>query len=82
MEENGTQVKATETESTEKIRALERSVAVKRDTLVAISQFVLDHNDELANSLSTDTMNDLIALDERIKDALQDNINIKTEEAA
>lgn len=82
MEENGTQVKATETEATEKIRALERSVAVKRETLVAISQFVLDHNDELANSLSTDTMNDLIALDERIKDALQDNINIKTEEAA
>ena len=82
MEENGTQIKATEAESTEKIRALERSVAVKRETLVAISQFVLDHNDELANSLSTDTMNDLIALDERIKDALQDNINIKTEEAA
>lgn len=82
MEENGTQIKATKTEATEKIRALERSVAVKRDTLVAISQFVLDHNDELANSLSTDTMNDLIALDERIKDALQDNINIKTEEAA
>ena len=82
MEENGTQVKAMETEATEKIRALERSVAVKRETLVAISQFVLDHNDELANSLSTDTMNDLIALDERIKDALQDNINIKTEEAA
>lgn len=82
MEENGIHVKATEAESTEKIRALERSVAVKRETLVAISQFVLDHNDELANSLSTDTMNDLIALDERIKDALQDNINIKTEEAA
>lgn len=82
MEENGTQIKATEAGATEKIRALERSVAVKRDTLVAISQFVLDHNDELANSLSTDTMNDLIALDERIKDALQDNINIKTEEAA